>query len=283
MIESETAKNFSELERLYPLRRRMRSFLRDAVVFLLSSFPRTDSSKEWIRFPFYHHVFDDERKDFQRHLRYFRNQGDFISIDDAVDIFEKKQKIGGHYFCVTFDDGFKNCLWNALPILAENNCPAAFFIPTDYIGWEVHKDKEIIRRFFIDSRDAYPLPIDFLNWRDCRTLIAAGMTIGSHACRHLPPVRLDKEQLKTELVKSKKKIEEELGVDCNHFCCPWGLPVRDFKIGVDPLIAKEAGYRSFFTIMRGPSLSGTDPFCIRRDHLLAKWQDYQLRYFFTRG
>lgn len=283
MIEVEIAKNYSELERLYPLRRRMRSFVRNTTVFLLSSFSRTDSSKEWIRFPFYHHVFDDERNDFQRHLRYFRNQGDFISIDDAVDIFQEKQKIGGHYFCVTFDDGFKNCVSNALPILVENNCPAAFFIPTDYIGCEAYKDKDTIRRFFIDSADAYPVLIEFLSWLDCRKLIAAGMTIGSHACSHLPPVRLDKEQLKTELIRSKKKIEGELGVDCNHFSCPWGRPVTDFRIGVDPLIAKEAGYCSFFTIMRGPSFSGSDPLCIRRDHLLAKWQDYQLRYFFTRG
>ena len=37
MTGHETAKNYSELERLYPLRRRMRSFARDMVVFLLSA------------------------------------------------------------------------------------------------------------------------------------------------------------------------------------------------------------------------------------------------------
>lgn len=281
MTKTNIAKNYSELEKLYPLKRHIRSFIRDMYIFSLSTFSKTDSSKEWIRFPFYHHVFNDEKSGFKRHLKYFKNHGDFISIDRAVEIFEKKEKIGGRYFCITFDDGFKNCVSNALPILVENECPAAFFIPSDYIGCDINKDGDILQKFFAASADDLPIPVEFLSWNDCRKLHEAGMTIGSHTCTHVSPAKLNKEQLKSELIRSKQKIEEELRIDCHHFCCPWGQPGKHFKVGIDSLIAKEAGYRSFFTTERGPNFKGTDPLRIKRDHMLAKWRNYQLRYFFS--
>lgn len=281
MTKTNTAKNYSELEKLYPFRRHMRSFARDLLILLLFTFSKRGSSTEWVRFPFYHHIFNDERSDFERHLRYFKNHGDFISIDKAVEIFERQEKIGGCYFCVSFDDGFKNCVSNALPILVENGCPAAFFIPSNYIGCDIDRDGDTIQKFFARANDL-PMPIEFLSWDDCRKLRDAGMTIGSHTCSHIPPAKLNIEQLKLELIRSKHKIEEELRVDCRHFCCPWGLPGKHFRVDIDPLITKEAGYRSFFTSERGPNFKGTDPFRIRRDQILAKWDNYQLEYFFAK-
>lgn len=276
------AKNFKELEKLSSFKKRIRSVARDRTIFFLSTFSKIDSSEEWIRFPYYHHVFDDERNDFGRHLRCLKNYGDFISLDIAVDIFEKKQKIGGRYFCVTFDDGFKNCVDNALPILVENKCPATFFISTEYIGCNITENREIIQRFFCNTACSYPIPIEFLSWDDCRRLLEAGMIIGSHTCSHVPLSKLNSDQVKSELSESKHKIGTELGINCRHFASPWGIPKKDFRIAIDPIIAKEAGYRSFLTAERGPNCYMTDPFKIRRDHMLAKWGNYQLWYFFSK-
>ena len=274
--------NYNELKSNYPLHIKARSILRDITVFLLSMFSKDDNSKEWIRFPFYHHVFDDERKDFDRHLSYMKNQGDFISIDDVVNIFEQKKEIGGRFFCVSFDDGFKNCVTNALPLLVKHACPAAFFLPAGCIGREQDVKKEILEEFFITSADAYPFPVEFLDWEDCRKLLDEGMLIGSHTFKHSMLKDISENKVNEEMLRSKKIIEENLAVTCRHFCCPWGIPGKHFRRNIDPKMAKETGYRSFLTAERGLNYKLTDPYFIKRDHLIAKWGIYQLRYFFSK-
>lgn len=281
-LSDKVIEQYEDLSRALPFKHRLRTIARDASVLFLSAFSNGGSLKEWVRFPYYHHVFDDEREGFARHLRFMSNRGDFISIDDAVDIFERKTRIGGKYFCITFDDGFKNVKVNALPILIENKCPAVFFISTNYIGCDIKKDTEIAQKFFEASKDAYPFPVEFLSWDDCRKLIEAGMTIGSHTCSHVPLKELDELMIRSELVCSKQKIERELKTKCEHFCCPWGNPGIHFKSNRDPLMAKEVGYRSFSTNVRGPNLHYADQFMIKRDHLLAGWGNYQLQYFLSK-
>ena len=126
-----------------------RGFARDAAIRLLSIGRSADAvSGGWIRFPFYHHVFDDERDGFARQLDYMGSQGDFIGLDDAVAMLDAGDAIDGHYFCVTFDDGFKNWITNAMPILLEKKAPAAFFVVTGYIGTSLDLDREKLLGFY---------------------------------------------------------------------------------------------------------------------------------------
>ncbi|MCH7832759.1 MAG: polysaccharide deacetylase family protein [Proteobacteria bacterium] len=111
-----------------------RGLARDAALRALSLGRSPESTSGWIRFPFYHHVFDDERKDFGRQLDFMAGLGDFIGLDDAVAMLAAGSPIDGRYFCITFDDGFKNWHTNALPVLLDKKAPAAFFLVTGYIG-----------------------------------------------------------------------------------------------------------------------------------------------------
>lgn len=276
------AVNYRDIEKLYSVKRHLRSLVRDWAVFTLSAFSKGGLSGNWIRFLCYHHIFDDEKRGFARHLRFFKKQGEFISVDDAVDLLSAGRGIKGRYFCVTFDDGFKNCATNALPVLVENKCKAIFFVSTDYVGCDVRADEETVRRFLSLCGDAYPLPVEFLTWDDCRMLVRTGMAVGSHSSSHMPFNRLTGEEIKSEIIESKQKIERELGAECRHFCCPWGVPGRFYEAETVPDMAREAGYKSFFTALRGANFAGTDPFRIRRDHMLANWGNYQLRYFLSR-
>ena len=279
-VKNKSAHHYRELKELYPLRRKIRSAFRDITILSFSLFSKFDKTQGWVRFPCYHHIFDDERKDFERQIKFLKNISEPISLDATVDMLEKKSRISGRYFCVTFDDGFKNCAVNAVPILIENSCTGAFFLPTDYIGCDIKKDREIVDRFFKVSSDVYPVPVEFMDWEDCRELLKAGMTIGSHTCSHVPIDTLNDEELRAELLNSKRKIEKELKIECNHFCCPWGRIGKHFTIEREPRIAREIGYKSFFTTERGPNCNGADPLFIRRDHLISEWGNYQLRYFF---
>ncbi len=254
-----------------------RDVARDALLRVLAAGRSPKSSSGWIRFPFYHHVFDDERRDFVRQLDFMAAHGDFIGLDDAVSMLESGDAIDGRYFCVTFDDGFKNCVTNATPILAEKKAPATVFVVTRYVGATPERDRELLKRFY----SAGDRLIEFLDWDDCRRMIAAGFGVGSHTVNHAHLKDLDKAAVETELKGSKQKIEAETGRPCRHFCCPFGRAGVDFVPGRDPEIARRVGFASFLTGHRGANRRGDSPLFVRRDHLLAAWGDHQLRYFLS--
>jgi len=258
-----------------PMARRVRDLARDATVFALALGRSIGTGNGQIRFPFYHHVFDDERSGFIRQLDYMRRYGEFIDLGSAVEMLESGKPIDGTYFCVTFDDGFKNCRTNGLAILVEKDVPAAFFLATRYIGTRPETDWDVLRGFYGGGGPV----VELLDWDDCRTMIAAGMTIGSHTVNHVRLVDLDDEEAAKEFAGSKRAIEAETDQACVHFCCPWGRPGVHFDTERDPELARRAGYRSFLTTVRGGNSAGDSPMAVRHDHLLAGWGTYQLRYF----
>jgi peptidoglycan/xylan/chitin deacetylase (PgdA/CDA1 family) len=91
----------------------------------------------------YHKDFDllkgfDERhinqSSFRRQLKYLKNQKyKFIGITELVDCIKKRKRIGK---CVvlTFDDGFKNVVENAYPIMKEYGIKGCFYLVSGLIG-----------------------------------------------------------------------------------------------------------------------------------------------------
>ena len=252
-----------------------RTILRNGLIGLLS-YKRTPN-KPGIRFPYYHYIFDDERKGFERQLKYMANLGEFISLNDAVTLLTNNDPIDGHYFCITFDDGFKNWATNAAPLLLDAGATATFFIVTGYIGTSIESDQKKLLGFYKNNDRL----MEFLSWNDCRALTDAGMIIGSHTINHAHLASLTDDEARLELKGSKKIIEEKLGRPCDHFCCPYGIEGKDFFRKNHPKMAKEIGYKSFLTGQRGSMHKGTSDMIIKRDHLLAGWDNYQLKYFFS--
>lgn len=261
------------------VRQRLRDVARSATIAALSVPRSPTATKGWIRFPYYHHVFDDERQGFEKHLRYFKSVGEIISIDDAAKMIADGTPLDGRYICITFDDGFKNWIENALPILVSEDAVAAFFVATDYIGTDLLRDREKLLAFYGDGKRL----MEFLNWDDCRTMAAAGMTIGSHSRGHVHLLDLDDTAAERELAGSKQSIENELGLPCRHFCCPFGRAGIDYDPARHPAMAARLGYQTFLTGHRGANHAGGSNLDIRRDHFLANWGTYQLRYFLGAG
>jgi peptidoglycan/xylan/chitin deacetylase (PgdA/CDA1 family) len=270
------AKKNSQLMRALPWTRRVRLHVRKWAGLILS-LPAHIPEGEWIFFPYYHWVLDDERRQFDRQLKYFANIGQFISLDDAVDAMKNPAGIGGRYFCVTFDDGFKNNITNAMPIMVDNRCPGTIYVSTNFVGLKHFRDAEKIQPFF-DLSYTYPLPFEFLDWDDCRKLHAEGMTIGSHTCAHTPLIEMSDEQIETELRESKACIERELNAPCLHFCCPWGVPFVTFDPQRLPKTAERVGYRSCATTVYGYVRAGCDPMLIPRRSMVASDSTSIIRY-----
>jgi len=259
------------------LKNRVRSLIRNGAIFALSLTRSMPQKLNWIQFPYYHHVFDDERSGFEEHLRYMKNFGDFISLDDAVDVLESNHPVNGRYFCITFDDGFKSCMTNAMPVLLKYEVPATFFLPIKYIDSSVENDSELCSGFFKGEE----IMMEFLSWEDCRKMAQAEMSFGSHTVGHVRLIELSEEEAEREMKESKSIVEREIGRPCHHFCSPVGHPGIDFLVDRDPKIAERLGYKSFATGRRGSVRRKPTPMLLERHHIVAAWNTYQLRYFLS--
>lgn len=275
MKEVTTYREFTKQE---GLKDKLRHLARNSALRVLSKRRKIDRSGDWIQFPYYHHVFDDEIKGFDRQLKYLRNFGDFISMDQAVEFIQGDASLNGRYFCVSFDDGFRNTRSNMLEIMEKMGVPVIIYLPTDYIGMdsENSEDRAQIEQFYPED----PKIVSFLSWSDCREMLHHKVSFGSHTLSHANLSKLDPSEISTELEKSKAKIEEELGVVCSHFACPWGRTGIDFDPEITTDLSKRLGYQSFATTDRGRMKKGDDLFQVKRQHLLANWDTYQLKYFF---
>ena len=145
---------------------------------------------------------------FENQMKYLKNNGfetvDFNEIDPNLK--SKKQII------ITFDDGYKDILNNALPILKKYNFKATSFFVTNLIGqnnsWDVKK-KSYIKKEIMN-------PSDILQW------ISSGMHIGSHSHNHVDLTKISEEKLLYELEFSKKFLEDKFDNKNNIFCYPYG-------------------------------------------------------------
>jgi peptidoglycan/xylan/chitin deacetylase (PgdA/CDA1 family) len=128
-------------------------------------------------------VFDDQIADFRRICATLVTMGKFVDSDTCLSMLRGETPIDGSYYHLSFDDGFRNILNNAVPILNDFSIPATIFVPTAM----VEADYETIRHYCVKTT-RYAAPIEVLTWRDLAELQRTGFTIGSHT-RTQPPKR----------------------------------------------------------------------------------------------
>jgi peptidoglycan/xylan/chitin deacetylase (PgdA/CDA1 family) len=136
----------------------------------------------------------------------------------------------------TFDDGHISNHDAALPILLEHQLRATFFITVGRIGTG-----------------------ETMNWRQIRTLHAAGMEIGSHTLTHRPPLMLDDGDLRYELLESRRILEDGLSAPVTSVSSPTGFFNPRMRS-----IAREVGYRALCFGRIGLAADNGDPFSLNR-------------------
>ena len=256
--------------------------MRDGALRLLSLTRRWNPRKRELQFLNYHHVLDDERQGFSIQLGHLKNVGEFLCLGDAVDVLRNRVPVDGRYFCLTFDDGFRNCFVNAAPILAEMGVPAGMFVAPSCVGAESGGCSSSIEHFFRNAR-SYPLPMEFLSWDELRKMSEEGFVIGSHGWSHQRLADLPEVDAEREMKDSKTVLERELGSPCDHFACPFGIPGRDFHVGREPVLAEKLGYGSFLTSVRGSASPETSPYLVPRHTFFANEGFHILRYFLAKN
>jgi hypothetical protein len=245
---------------------RIRGIARDCALSVRGFISRPSDTPS-LRVLYCHYVFDDQRREFETIICYLQSIGEFIHIDEVVEILEGKRQIEHNLFHLSFDDGFKNVVTNALPVLRQHGVPAAFFVPTAIIS----APAEQVERYCRVTTN-YPSIIEIATWEDLEKASMSGLEIGSHTRTHarFSEVSSSNMAIEDEIFGSKAELERRLGRDCNYISWPYG---RITDADTQSLNAvRDAGYRACFGAFRGrvtPTI--TDRFRIPRHHFEVQW------------
>jgi peptidoglycan/xylan/chitin deacetylase (PgdA/CDA1 family) len=102
-----------------------------------------------------------------------------------------------------------------------------------------------------------------LNWDELRRMVRDGHTVGSHTVSHPNLAHVVADELKTELVESKSRLEHELGVPVPHFAYPNPILTPHWTTRTVAAI-RRAGYRTAVIATPGIVRREDDPLCLHR-------------------
>jgi peptidoglycan/xylan/chitin deacetylase (PgdA/CDA1 family) len=136
------------------------------------------------------------------------------------------------FAAVSFDDGLRNNLTVALPILAELGIPATVYVPTGWLGGQ----HPVI---------GAAAGAEILSGDELRELAQAGWEIGAHTVSHADLSLLDYERCRSEIERSCREVSRLTGVPVQTFAYPFG------RYGPAAVAAaRDSGLRGAVTIER---------------------------------
>jgi polysaccharide deacetylase len=193
----------------------------------------------------YHRVGAGEREidlpefQFERQLAALAERETVVSLDDSLG------GLGG--VVLSFDDGLADFHQHVVPALVRNRLPAVLYLATGLV-----------------ARNGPGLQGDSLTWSHLRDAVSTGLvTIGSHTHNHVDLSAATEHVAHAEMARSKRLIEDELGVPCRHFAYPFGIG----SAGADRAARREfisAADGTWRTNRRGQ----TDPYRLGRTPVL---------------
>lgn len=130
--------------------------------------------------------------DFERQMAWLAARGiRAVTVSDLVQA-QARSAPGPPLVAITFDDGYRDNVTTAFPVLGRHGFAATFYVSTDYIGrLSTWNDVE-----YIGHR---PMMTD----GEIRRLADAGQEIGSHSHTHADLTRVDSARLDEELRLSR--------------------------------------------------------------------------------
>jgi peptidoglycan/xylan/chitin deacetylase (PgdA/CDA1 family) len=178
-----------------------------------------------------------------------------VSLERVRDHYVDGVPLPERAVLISFDDGYRDNLENAFPILAAHGFPAVVFVPIAYLD---------------DSR---PLPHEeplvragirnpTLSWDQLPELEAGGVRIEAHGIGHRRLAELRPDEALREITTSKLRLEERLGREVEAYAYVKGSRA-DYRPEHASLV-QQAGYKLGFTAVSGVNSPDTDRFQLLR-------------------
>lgn len=145
------------------------------------------------------------------------------TLDDVVNGSRHKRVV------LTFDDGTRDFIDYALPVLREFNYSATLFIVAGLVG--KHRTWSALP----GQPDLDPVPL--MSPSELRDLQAEGFAIGSHTYSHAQLTMLSPEEALDEVTRSRQVLEDVIGSPVRWFAYPYSAANKQSRVAV-----RQAGY-----------------------------------------
>ena len=178
-----------------------------------------------------------------------------VSLDDVLAYYLDGAALPEQAVLITFDDGYRDNLENAAPILQRYGYPAVIFLPIGYLDGSqpLPHDEHLATRGVVNRT---------FGWNDLAELEAAGLHVESHGIGHKPLADLEVDEAAREIVLSKLRLEEGLGRPVRAFAYVKGSEAHYRPVHLSLL--RQAGYDLAFTSISGANGPRTDPLQLHR-------------------
>ena len=145
---------------------------------------------------------------FAKQVKFMAKSRQVVSLDDVI-----KGRFSGRRpaVAITFDDGYRNIIENALPILNKYGFDATIFVPTKWIG----------QKNIWDS-DTACFPLEIANENDLQKAARLGIAVESHGHAHIDLERADPLIVAEDLQMSVVRLREILGRQPRYLAYPYG-------------------------------------------------------------
>jgi peptidoglycan/xylan/chitin deacetylase (PgdA/CDA1 family) len=178
-----------------------------------------------------------------------------VALDDVLEYYANAAELPSRAVLITFDDGYRDNLEHAAPVLERYGYPAVLFVPIAYLddALPLPHEERLAARGVINST---------LDWSELAELEAAGVRIESHGISHRPLADLALDEAAREIVLSKLRLEDRLGRPVRSFAYVKGSEAHYKPVHLSLL--RQAGYNVAFTSVSGSNDRETDPLRLHR-------------------
>lgn len=209
------------------------------------------------RFVAFHDIPVEASGNFEANLRFLKRCTNVVSLEDFLSGRLSSESINT---VITFDDGYKGWVSDALPILKELELPATFFISSGFVGLSKQDEAEFIRsKLQINHKTT-----GGLNFEEVRRIAVEGFTVGGHTLNHCNLATLrDNVQLKYEIAEDKIRLERIIGKKIDYFAYPSGA-FQNSNINLSKVL-EESGYKGAVTTVSGFNIAGSNSYLLNRE------------------
>lgn len=165
-------------------------------------------------------------REFEKQIDYLARNKTPVTLGAILDFINGKRDLPPDAVAVTFDDGYRDFLLNAMPILQKHQIPVTLFVSGgEVIRSELGSELELL------SRD------DIV-----RASRVMRIEVGSHAITHKKLSFISNEDARFEIINSRENIKAWTGIVPRFFAYPKGSYSDETK-----KIVRDAGYEGAVT------------------------------------
>ncbi len=178
-----------------------------------------------------------------------------VTLAQVLDHYVGGEPLPPEAVLITFDDGYRDNLENAVPILTRYGYPAVLFVPIGYLGGRrpLPHDEHLAARGIVNPT---------LDWSELDELERSGVSVESHGIGHRPLADLEVDEAAREITLSKLRLEEALGRPVRAFAYVKGSEAHYRLVHLSLL--RQAGYDVAFTSVSGSNGPASDPLQLHR-------------------